>query len=80
MKTTPVSRAKTDFSLLVDAAENGEPTTITRRGKPVAVLAPVEAALSLYEQEKPSFYEFLRTFPGGIGLERDQTPMREIDL
>jgi prevent-host-death family protein len=34
--------AKTHFSSLLERAENGEKITITRRGKPVAKLVPVE--------------------------------------
>ncbi len=36
--------AKADFSSLVDSVIRGEFVTITRRGKPVVVLASVKAA------------------------------------
>ncbi|MHC5905100.1 type II toxin-antitoxin system Phd/YefM family antitoxin [Streptomyces sp. S6] len=36
-----VSRARVDLSLLVDRAEAGEPTVITRRGVPVAAIVPM---------------------------------------
>ena len=34
--------AKTHFSELLVAVEGGESITVTRRGKPVAILSPVE--------------------------------------
>lgn len=36
--------AKNQFSALLDQVSHGETVTITKRGKPVAVLAPVPAA------------------------------------
>lgn len=44
MKTVGVFQAKTQLSELLDQVEKGESVTITRRGRPVAVLAPIEAA------------------------------------
>lgn len=35
---------------LLDAAENGEPTLITRRGRPVAVLVPIDSYTSASRQ------------------------------
>ena len=48
--------AKTHLSELLDRVEAGEEITITRRGKPVAVLKPVAVA------EKPDFDEIERRF------------------
>lgn len=80
MKSIQIRDAKAKFSALVEAAERGKPTTITRHGKPAAVLVPVEAAKRLYPENRPSFAELLLAFPGGIEFERDRTPMRDIDL
>lgn len=81
MRTMQVRDAKARFSALVEAAERGEPTTITRHGRPAAVMVPVEVARRLYPDDRPSFADFLMTFPGdGIEFERDQTPGRSIDL
>src|SRR6266404_8518571 len=44
MKTVGVFQAKTQLSQLLDEVEKGEAVTITRHGRPVAVLAPVERA------------------------------------
>ena len=40
MKTMQVREAKASFSALIEAAENGEPTIITKHGKPVVKLVP----------------------------------------
>lgn len=43
MSTVNLAEAKSHFSELVDKAEAGEETCITRRGKPVARLVPARA-------------------------------------
>lgn len=80
MRSIQIRDAKAKFSALVEAAERGKPTTITRHGKAAAVLVPVEVAKRLYPERRPSFADLLLAFPGGIEFERDRTPMREIDL
>lgn len=80
MKHMQVRDAKAELSALIAAAERGEPTTITKHGKPAAVLVPVADARKLYPQSKPDFVEHLLAFPGGIEFERDETPVRDIDL
>lgn len=80
MQSFQVRDAKAHFSELVAAAERGQPTTITRHGRPAAVMVPVDVARRLYPDAGPSFAEVLLGFPGGIEFERDRTPMREIDL
>lgn len=80
MKSVPVRDAVESLSSLVDAAERGEPTTITRDGRPAAVLVPVEQARKIYSDSERDFLSFLREFPGGIDIERDKTGLRDIDL
>jgi prevent-host-death family protein len=80
VRSIQIRDAKAKFSALVEAAEKGKPTTITRHGKPAAVLVPVEAAKRLYPENRPSFADLLLAFPGGIEFERDRTPLRDIDL
>ena len=68
MSTVSLSVAKSDFSALVDKASLGEFVTITRHGKPAAVLISVEAAeiaRKTLEMRRPSLAAYLRTFPGG---------------
>ncbi len=80
MRTIQVRDAKAHFSELVAAAERGEPTTITRHGQPAAVMIPVEIAERLYAGNRRSFADVLLGFPGGVELERDETPLSDIDL
>jgi prevent-host-death family protein len=79
--------AKANLSSLVAAAERGEETVITRHGKPVARLVPEPAASEPKRVNDPNspyhgmtFGELLLAFPGPLEIERDETPMREIDL
>lgn len=78
MKSLQVREARAAFSALIEAAERGEPTTITRHGRPAAVVVPVGAARELYPE--PSFADFLLSFPGPLEVERDDTPLGEADL
>lgn len=79
MRSMQVRDAKAMFSALVEAAENGRPTTITRHGRPAAVLVSVADARRLYPGV--AFADLLLAFPGGDEIfERDPTPLREIDL
>ena len=80
MRSIQIRDAKAKFSALIEAAEHGKPTTITRHGRPAAVVVPVEDARRLYPEDRVSFAELLLSFPGGIEFDRDRTPMREVDL
>lgn len=80
MESVQIRDAKAKFSALVEAAERGRPTTITRHGRPAAVLVPVEDARRLYPDDRPSFADLLLAFPGGVEFERDPAPLRDIDL
>jgi prevent-host-death family protein len=46
MKTIDALEAKNRLSELLDAADNGEEFVISKHGRPVAKLSPVEATLS----------------------------------
>jgi prevent-host-death family protein len=80
MESIQIRNAKAKFSALIDAAERGRPTIITRYGRPAAVVVPVEDARRLYPEDRSSFVELQLSFPGGVEFERDQTPRREVDL
>ena len=73
--------AKARFSSFVDDAIAGERVTVTRHGRPVAVI--VSAAEWERGSEKlPSFADLLLSFPGfpkGVPL-RSRKPMRDVDL
>ena len=80
MKTMQVREAKASFSAVIEAAEHGEPTIITKHGKPTAMVVPIAEARTLYPDGNAAFVEFLMSYPGGVELERDQSPLRDIDL
>jgi prevent-host-death family protein len=82
MSTINLKDAKAGFSSLVDEAIKGEFVTITRHGKPVAVLVSVEAAeiaRKAMERKRLSLAAYLRTFPGGE-FERNRSPSRGVEL
>ena len=78
MKTMQARDAKASFSALIEAAVQGRPTTISRHGVPVAVIAPIADARKIYPAETASFVDFLLSFPGGAEFERDGWPMRDV--
>ena len=72
--------AKADLSAIVDDAVRGEPTVITRHGKPQAVIIGYEEWQRL--SRAPSFGRLLMSAPIEAGdlLARDDTPARDIDI
>ena len=80
MRTVQVRETKAGLSELIEAAVQGQPTTITRHGVPAAVLVSIEDATKLFVEKPKSFEDFLLTFPGGVEFERDHTPLREIEF
>ncbi|MFP3542332.1 type II toxin-antitoxin system Phd/YefM family antitoxin [Rhizobium sp. SIMBA_035] len=84
MTTISLKDAKAGFSDYVEAALHGEFITITRHGKPTAVLVSVEAAevaKAAMRPNRPSFSAFLQTFPGDDAVfERNSIPSRDIEL
>lgn len=83
MPSVSVAEAKAGFASLVDEAANGEFVTITRHGKPAAVLVSVaaaDAAKKSLSKPRPNFGELLLGFPGGIDVERSSDTMRDSGL
>lgn len=80
MRTIQLRDAKANLSALVDAAEKGEPTVITRHGRAAAVLVPVDMAERLGAPDRPSFADFLLSIPAATDFDRDATPLRHADL
>ena len=72
--------AKAQFSAVVDAAEAGEPSLITRHGKPAAVVIGYEEWQRL--SKVPSFGWLLMNSPLEEGdiPERDRSPPRDVDF
>jgi prevent-host-death family protein len=82
MYTMNLKDAKSGFSSLVDQVIKGEFITITRHGKPCAVLVSVEAAeiaRRAMERKRSGLAAYLRTFPGG-DFERSNSPSRVVEL
>ncbi|WJH38771.1 type II toxin-antitoxin system Phd/YefM family antitoxin (plasmid) [Aliirhizobium terrae] len=83
MSNISVAEAKAGFAGLVDEAAKGEFVTITRHGKPAAVIVSVEAAEAAKKalmKPRANFGDFLLTFPGGADVGRDHSSMRDADL
>lgn len=80
MRSMRLRDAKASLSAVVEAAERGEATTITKHGRPAAVVMPIEHAGRLYTADKPNFADLLMSIPEDLEFERDTTPLREIDL
>jgi antitoxin Phd len=79
VRTLRLRDAKASLSAVVAAAERGEVTTVTKHGRPAAVVVPVEHARRLYPADRPSFAAMLRDIPYAIETERDQSPLRQAD-
>jgi prevent-host-death family protein len=81
MPTVNLKDAKASFSSYVDLAIKGQFITITRHGKAVAALVPLEAAelaRKAMERRRPTFSEYLKSFPGE-GSNGRQAPSRNVD-
>lgn len=67
MSSMSVADAKACLTRLVDEAANGAFVTITRNGKPAAMLVSIEAgeaAKRAMAKPRPNFGEFLMSYPG----------------
>jgi antitoxin Phd len=80
MRSLHLRDAKASLSALVEAAERGEATMITKHGRPAAVVVPVEDARRLYPVERSSFADLLLSMPEDLEIERDTSPFHEADL
>jgi prevent-host-death family protein len=81
MKQMQAREAKAKFSELLQSAERGESVTITRHGRPVARIVPIDHSDDAAKREENRrFIEHLLAFPGPLEIEKDRRPPREIDL
>lgn len=68
MREWALQDAKNRFSAVVNAALDGEPQTVTRRGAPAVVILAVEDYERLCQAEKagaPDFIQHLLSIPRG---------------
>lgn len=80
MKTLHLKEAKTTFSAIIESAQQGEPTIVTKHGRPAAMIVPIAEGRKLFPDDRPSFAELLLSIPHELEIERDRSPSREIDL
>jgi antitoxin Phd len=80
MREIQLRHAKATLSSVVDDAVRGEPSIITRHGRPEAVVIGFEDWKRL--SSVPSFGRLLMAAPLAPGdlSERDPAPMREVEL
>lgn len=80
--TWQLAEAKNKFSEVVTRALAEGPQRVSRRGQTVVILAEDEYDRLSNKGEKPNFIEYLMSGPGfdGVDLERDRSPMRDVDL
>jgi prevent-host-death family protein len=80
MREIQLREAKATLSAVVDDARRGEPSIITRHGKPEAVVVSFEEWTRL--SRVPSFARLLMSAPLDPGdlTDRDETPARDADL
>lgn len=88
MSTISLKDAKASFSQVIDQAAAGEFVTITRHGRPAAVLVSpgvAEAAKKALGKDRPSLVRYLGSFPPDADLDddvfaRNPAPTRDVDL
>ena len=73
MRVKPLRDARAGLAAVVDQAARGEPTIVTRRGKPVAVIVGHEEWQRL-TGARPGFAELLLAFPEDGDVHRDRSP------
>jgi antitoxin Phd len=79
--TWDLSEASKKLGEVVERAQHDGPQTLAVDGHETAAVISLRELRRLQER-KPTFKEFLLSFPSleGLDLERDSTPPRDIDL
>jgi antitoxin Phd len=80
VRTLRLRDAKASHSAVIEAAERGEATTITKHGRPAAVVVPMEEAKRLYPTERPSSAALLMGIPDAVQTGHDTSLLCEADL
>ncbi len=80
MEILQIREAKASFSAVVAAAERGHATTISRHGRPCAMVVPLADGQRLYPPDKPKLASYLLGVPESLEVERDDTPLRGAEL
>lgn len=79
MRTVSVTEAKTQWVQLLQAVARGESITITRRGKPVAVLGPTPKVEPIDRAKVVEAIERIKELRKGTTLGPDLTIRQLID-
>jgi prevent-host-death family protein len=79
MRTMQLREAKAKFSALVEAAEKGETTIVTKHGRPAARIVPAEDKKGGIPQ-KPNLVDYLMSMPADIPLKRNRSRPRSVKL
>lgn len=77
MNSVSLRDAKARLSALVEAAEHGEETVVTKNGRPAARIVPVQAEPKA-SGTKPSFAELLLSIPHEIPIKRSRSRVRPV--
>jgi antitoxin Phd len=80
MKRWPVQDAKNQFSHVVELANISGPQTITKHGKPVAVVIAVDEFRKLQQPKITPHQFFSRLRGAGLDLTRQKDLPRDIKL
>jgi antitoxin Phd len=82
MKTLQLRDAKATLSAVINAAQEGAPTTITRHGKPLAVVVSHDEWLRLNPEAKPDLVQHLLSMPDYEPevFQRWPDQLRDVDL
>jgi prevent-host-death family protein len=80
MKTMQLREAKAKFSALVEAAEKGETTIVTKHGRPAAKVVPIGEGREPEAEERPSFAEMLMAIPHPIPIRRNRSRARKVEF
>ncbi|RAU21046.1 prevent-host-death protein [Paramagnetospirillum kuznetsovii] len=79
-----IQDAKNHFSEVVEAARHGEPQTVTKHGKPTAVILSCEDYERLRrveEETRPTFAQHLLAMPTDGGeFERSELRLRDVEF
>jgi prevent-host-death family protein len=77
MKTMQLREAKAKFSALVEAAEKGETTIVTKHGRPAAMVVPMHEGRGS-KPEKPSLVDYFVSMPADIPIRRNRSRARTV--
>ena len=78
MKSMQLREAKAKFSALVEAAEKGETTIVTKNGRPAARVAPIEQGADVQPERKPNLVDWLMSMPAEIPIRRNRSRARSV--